>query len=152
MTASSDIRASQARARRALAASLFLLAGWLLGCPREPAPRAHAATTSPSAFVPDTSPIRSPDGSVRHAKPEEISTGRAPLRSECVGNACDSVTVTWLDPGYRFENRTARLVHIVIWFLADKDCARQRIELAPRSSSGWGNVGFCKPYHVSVDE
>src|SRR5690348_17364098 len=31
MTARNDIRASQPRARRALAPSLFLLAGWLLG-------------------------------------------------------------------------------------------------------------------------
>ena len=152
MTASSDIRACHAKVRRALAPPLFLLAGWLLGCSQEPLPRAHAATTPPSAFTPDASPVHSPDSSIRRAKTEEISTGRAPLRSECAGNACDSVTVTWLDPGYRFENRTARLVHILIWFLADKDCARQRIELKPRSTSTWGNVGFCKPYRVSVDE
>jgi len=151
MTASSDIRAYHAKAPRVLVPSLFLLAGSLLGCSREPSPRAHAATTTPSAFIPDTSPIHSPDSSVRRAKTEEISTGRAPLRSECAGNACESVTVTWLDPGYRFENRTARLVHILIWFLSDKDCARQRIDLKPRSTSTWGNVGFCKPYHASVD-
>jgi hypothetical protein len=85
---------------------------------------------------------------VRRATTDEISTGRAPLPSECEGDACGAVSVTWLDPGYRFENTSAREVAITIWFVAKEDCVRQRIAIPPGKNSGWGNLGICKPYHV----
>jgi len=113
------------------------------GSPPAPAPAVASAADS------TRTPIVSPDGSVRRAKPDEISTGRAPLPSECEGAACGVVTVTWLDPGYRFENTSARDVAIKIWFLSKEDCVRQEIAIAPGKNSGWGNVGFCKPYNVS---
>ena len=109
---------------------------------------AAASTAAPPADSPPQ-PVFSPDGSVRRAKPEEISTGRAPLPSECEGDACGVVTVTWLDPGYRFENTSAREVAIKIWFVSKEDCVRNEITIAPGKNSGWGNVGFCKPYQVS---
>jgi hypothetical protein len=114
--------------------------------PKSP-PASAATAASPADTTPQ--PIVSPDGSVRRAKPDEISTGRAPLPSECEGEACGVVTVTWLDPGYRFENTSARDVAIKIWFLSKEDCVRQEISIAPGKNSAWGNVGFCKPYLVS---
>lgn len=107
-----------------------------------------ASTAAPPADTPPA-PVLSPDGSVRRAKPDEISTGRAPLPAECEGDACGVVTVTWLDPGYRFDNTSTRAVGIRIWFLSKEDCVRQEIAIAPGKSSGWGNIGFCKPYRVS---
>jgi hypothetical protein len=95
--------------------------------------------------------VVSPDGSVRRARPGEISTGRAPLPSECEGDACGVVNVTWLDPGYRFANTSMRHVVIKIWFVAKEDCVREAIDLAPGKNSGWGNVGFCKPYGASYE-
>jgi hypothetical protein len=114
-------------------------------------PKSQPASASTVASPVDTTPkpVFSPDGSVRRAKPEEVSTGRAPLPSECEGDACGVVTVTWLDPGYRFENTSAREVAIKIWFVSKEDCVRQEIAVAPGKNSGWGNVGFCKPYTVS---
>jgi hypothetical protein len=114
--------------------------------PKSP-PAFAAAAASPADTPPK--PVFSPDGSVRRAKPDEISTGRAPLPSECVGDACGVVTVSWLDPGYRFENTSARDVAIEIWFASKTDCLRQEIAIAPGKNSGWGNVGFCKPYTAS---
>ena len=115
------------------------------------APAVSVPASAPVATLPPggSNPVFSPDGSVRRAKPEEISTGRAPLPSECGGDACSAVTVTWLDPGYRFENKSARTVAIQIWFVSKEDCVRQEIGIAPGQSSGWGNVGFCKPYTAS---
>jgi hypothetical protein len=91
-------------------------------------------------------PVVSPDNSVRRSQPDEVSTGRAPLASECEGDACGVVTVTWLDPGYRFENAGRRDIAIRIWFAAKGDCLLSEFSIAPSKSSGWGNVGFCKPY------
>jgi hypothetical protein len=114
-------------------------------------PRSRPASASTGASPADSTPrpVVSPDGSVRRAKPDEISTGRAPLPNECEGDACGVVTVAWLDPGYRFENTSAREVAIAIWFVSKEDCVRQEITIAPGKDSGWGNVGFCKPYHAS---
>src|SRR5436190_18986013 len=53
----------------------------------------------------DTAPIVSPDHSVRRATPDEVSAGRPPLASECVGDACSAVADSCLDPGYRLQNR-----------------------------------------------
>ena len=126
-------------------AAVFMLAA----CGSAPKPRpASASMSRPPADAPPQ-PVLSPDGSVRRARPEEISTGRAPLPGECEGDACSVVTVTWLDPGYRFENTSSRPVSIKIWFVAKTDCVRQEIAIAPGKNSGWGNIGFCKPYHVS---
>jgi hypothetical protein len=113
-------------------------------------PKSRAPSTSSAASPADSSPkqVVSPDGSVRRSQPAEISTGRAPLPSECEGDACGVVTVTWLDPGYRFENTSAREVAIMIWFVAKEDCVRLQIAIPPGKTSGWGNVGFCKPYHA----
>jgi len=97
----------------------------------------------------DTAPIVSPDHSVRRATPDEVSAGRAPLASECVGDACSAVAVTWLDPGYRFENRGRHDVTIQIWFAAQGDCLRSTFTIAPTKSRGWGNTGFCKPYRAT---
>jgi hypothetical protein len=72
--------------------------------------------------------------------------GRAPLVSECEGDACGVVAVTWLDPGYRFESTSSRHIAIRIWFAAKGDCLLSEFSIAPSRSSGWGNVGFCKPY------
>lgn len=116
-----------------------------------PSPKSQPASASTASVPADSTPtpVVSPDGSVRRAEPDEISTGRAPLPSECKGAACDVVSVTWLDPGYRFENTSAREVAIKIWFVSKEDCVRQEITIAPRKNSGWGNIGFCKPYSVS---
>src|SRR5207245_2814009 len=62
-------------------------------------PTTPAAVASPADSGPG--PVVSPNHSVRRAKPDEVSAGRAPLASECEGDACGVVTVTWLDPGYR---------------------------------------------------
>jgi hypothetical protein len=78
-----------------------------------------------------------------------VSTGRAPLASECVGDACRAVVVTWLDPGYRFENRGRHDVTIQIWFAAQGDCLLSTFTIAPTKSRGWGNTSFCKPYRVT---
>jgi hypothetical protein len=128
------------------------------GSSSKPQPASAATAASPPTPAPPVAtspadstakPVFSPDGSVRRAKPEEISTGRAPLRNECEGEACGVVTVTWLDPGYRFQNTSAREVAIKIWFVSTEDCVRQEIAIGPGKNSGWGNVGFCRPYHVS---
>lgn len=107
-------------------------------------PTTPAAVASPADGGPG--PVVSPNNSVRRAKPDEVSAGRAPLASECEGDACGVVTVTWLDPGYRFENTSRRDVAITIWFAAKGDCLLSEFSIAPSKSSGWGNVGFCKPY------
>ena len=103
-----------------------------------------AAVTPPADRLPR--PVVSPDHSVRRSHPDEVSTARAPLASECEGDACDVVTVTWLDPGYRFENTSKRDIAIRIWFAAKGDCLLSEFSIASSKSSGWGNVGFCKPY------
>jgi len=110
------------------------------------APGASPAAT-PAAET-TSRPIVSPNNSVRRARPDEVSTGRAPLPSECDGDACGAVTVTWLDPGYRFLNTGRRDVALTIWFAAKGECLLSEFSIAPSQSSGWGNVGFCKPYHV----
>lgn len=91
----------------------------------------------------------SPDSSVRRSKPEEVVTGRVPLANECEGNACSAVAVTWLEPGYRFENTSPRDIAIEIWFAAKGDCLRSRFSIAAAKTSGWGNLGFCKPYRAT---
>jgi hypothetical protein len=90
--------------------------------------------------------VNSPDKSVRRARPDEAVGGRAPLPSECEGDACSAVTVTWLEPGYRFENTGSRSIAIKIWFAAKGDCLLSQFTIAPSKNSGWGNVAFCKPY------
>jgi WD40 repeat protein len=107
-----------------------------------------AATPAAATPAGDTAPLPvvSPNHSVRRSQPDEVSTGRAPLASECEGDACGVVTVTWLDPGYRFENTGSRDVAIRIWFAAKGDCLLSEFSIAPAKSSGWGNTGFCKPY------
>jgi hypothetical protein len=60
------------------------------------------------------------------------------------------VAVTWLDPGYRFENTGSRDIAIRIWFAAKGDCLLSGFSIAPSRSSGWGNVGFCKPYRATL--
>jgi hypothetical protein len=113
------------------------------------APKSQPAAT-PAAATPagDTAPVPvvSPNHSVRRSQPDEVATGRAPLASECEGEACGVVTVTWLEPGYRFENTGSRDVAIRIWFAAKGDCLLSEFSIAPAKSSGWGNTGFCKPY------
>jgi hypothetical protein len=91
-------------------------------------------------------PVNSPDHSVRRSRPDEVSTGRAPLASECRGDACRVVTVTWLAPGYRFENTSPREVAIAIWFASKGDCLLSEFTIAPSKNSGWGNTAFCKPH------
>ena len=108
-----------------------------------PVRRVVAATSA------DTAPIVSPNHSVRRAAPEEVSSGRPPIASECAGEACSVVTVTWLDPGYRFENTSRRDVTIQIWFAANGLCLLSTFSIAPMKSSGWGNTGFCKPYRAT---
>jgi hypothetical protein len=132
--------------------TIVLCAAMLMFSACAASPNPPSASSPPvAATSPDDTPkpVFSPDGSVRRAKLEEISTGRAPLPSECEGDACGVVTVTWLDPGYRFENTGTREVAIKIWFVSKEDCVRQEITLAAGKTSGWGNVGFCKPYTVS---
>src|SRR5512136_2354781 len=97
----------------------------LAACGPSPRPRPASAATSRAPADTPPQPVFSPDGSVRRAKPEEISTGGAPLPSECEGDACRVMTVTWLDPGYRFENTSTKPVSIKIWFLSKTDCVRQ---------------------------
>jgi hypothetical protein len=113
--------------------------------PKSP-PAASAATpavdTPPRAFT-------SPDGSVRRSTPDDVITGRAPLASECGGEACGRVSVTWLDPGFRFENMGTREIAIRIWYASKGDCLRTEFSLAPGKNSGWGNTGFCKPYSAT---
>ena len=114
-------------------------------------PKSQPAAT-PALVIPapdsTASPVVSPNNSVRRSQPGEVVTGRAPLASECAGDACGLVTVTWLDPGYRFENTSGRDVVITIWFAAKGDCLLSEFSIAPSQSSGWGNIGFCKPYGV----
>lgn len=129
--------------------SILLLC--LSACTRGASPGSRGSSSSAAASVPDSTPLVSPDNSVRKARPEEISAGRAPAPEECVGDACQSLAVTWLAPGYRFENRGSRPAHVLIWFLVDSNCARQAIEVDPGQTSGWGNAGFCKPYHASFE-
>jgi hypothetical protein len=113
-------------------------------------PKSQPATATPAAVTPPAqsapTPVVSPDNSVRRSRPDEVSAGRAPLASECEGDACGVVAVTWLDPGYRFENTSSRAIAIRIWFAAKGDCLLSEFSIAPSRSSGWGNVGFCKPY------
>lgn len=135
---------------RATVVSVAVLMAFACGSPKTQRPVGSGATL-PADSGSASDSIVSPDGSVRRARPGEISTGRAPLPSECEGDACGVVNVTWLDPGYRFANTSARHVTIKIWFVAKEDCVRQAIELEPGKSSGWGNVGFCKPYRASYE-
>src|SRR5712692_696052 len=117
-------------------------------------PRSRSTAASPGGPPPappaaDTTsrPIVSPNNSVRRARADEVSTGRAPLPSECDGDACGAVTVTWLDPGYRFLNTGRRDVALTIWFAAKGECMLSEFFIAPSQSPGWGNVGFCNPHH-----
>ena len=116
-------------------------------------PKAQPATATPAVDTPpaDTAsrPFVSPDNSVRRSHPDEVVTGRAPLASECEGDACGAVTVTWLDPGFRFENTGSRDIAIRIWFAATGDCLLSQFSIAPGKNSGWGNTAFCKPYSAT---
>jgi hypothetical protein len=114
-----------------------------------PAGPAQSAGPGVAALPADTAPLVSPDSSVRRARANEASTGRAPLASECAGDACGAVAVTWLEPGYRFENTGHRDIAIEIWFAAQGDCLRTRFSIAPAKTSGWGNLAFCPPYHAT---
>jgi hypothetical protein len=109
-------------------------------------PPASAAT--PAVDTPPK-PFTSPDGSVRRSTPDEVITGRAPLARECEGDACGRVTVTWLDPGFRFENVGTREIAIRIWYASKGDCLRTEFSIMPGKNSGWGNTGFCKPYSAT---
>jgi hypothetical protein len=113
-------------------------------------PKSQPATATPAAVTPPAQigppPVVSPDNSVRRSEPDEVSAGHAPFVRECEGDACRVVAVTWLDPGYRFENTSSRDIVIRIWFAANGDCLLSEFSIAPARSSGWGNVGFCKPY------
>ncbi|MGE5232304.1 MAG: hypothetical protein ACM3NS_11225 [Deltaproteobacteria bacterium] len=131
--------------------TIVLCVAAFLGSACSSSPGSRSPSTAAVAPPADTSstPVVSPDGSVRRARPDEISTGRAPLASECEGNACGAVRVTWLGPGYRFENTSTREVGVTIWFLAKENCARQEIALPAGKDSGWGNVGFCPPYRAT---
>jgi|SRR5712671_3455124 len=113
----------------------------------QPATATPADDTSPAAPAPG--PVVSPDNSVRRSRPDEVVMGRAPLRSECEGDACGGVLVTWLDPGFRFQNAGSRDVAIRVWFAAQGDCLRSEFSIAPSKSAGWGNTGFCKPYSAT---
>jgi len=120
----------------------------------ESAPKSQPATARPAvdSAPADTLPaggVVSPDSSVRRSSPAEVVTGRAPLASECEGDACAVVTVAWLAPGYRFENTSSRDVVVRIWFAAQGDCLLSEFAVARSQSSGWGNTGFCKPYRVT---
>jgi hypothetical protein len=130
--------------------TIVLVATTLALAACDSSPRSQPATATPAAVTPPapsaTMPVVSPDNSVRRSRPEEVSTGRTPLASECEGDACGMVAVTWLDPGYRFENTSSRDIAIRIWFAAKGDCLLSEFAIAPSRSSGWGNVGFCKPY------
>lgn len=116
-------------------------------------PKAQPATATPAVDTPPAAaasrPAVSPDGSVRRSHPEEVVEGRAPLASECEGDACGAVAVTWLAPGFRFENTSSRDVAITVWFAAKGDCLRSEFSIAPSKNSGWGNTGFCKPYSAT---
>ncbi|HEV8355434.1 MAG TPA: hypothetical protein VGQ17_01580 [Gemmatimonadales bacterium] len=116
----------------------------------QPSPPPAPASVAPVADTTDTTPtpVNSPDSSVRRWKLDEVVTGRAPTANECEGDACGAVSVTWLEPGYRFENLGLREVAITIWFALKGDCLRARFSLAPAKTSGWGNTGFCKPYRA----
>ena len=131
--------------------SLLILASVaiLAACDSKPKSKPWVITVGPGDSVPR--PAVSPDNSVRRSRPDEVVTGRAPLRSECEGDACGVVTVTWLGPGYRFENTGSRAVAIKIWFAAKGDCLLSKFTIAPSQNSGWGNVGFCKPYSARYD-
>jgi hypothetical protein len=135
---------------RATVVRVAVLTALACGSPKTQRPVGSGATL-PADNGSASDSVGSPDGSVRRARPGEISTGRAPLPSECEGDACGVVNVTWLDPGYRFANTSVRHVIIRIWFVAKEDCVRQAIDLEPGKSSGWGNVGFCKPYRASYE-
>lgn len=121
--------------------------------PSKAPPRVPAAIVATrQALSPNettNAPIVSPDHSVRRANPDEVSSGRAPLKSECEGDACGVVQVAWLDPGYRFTNTGTRDVSIRIWFAANGECLLSQFSIAPTKSSGWGNTGFCKPYRAT---
>ena len=132
------------RLRLAVAAIVMLSA-----CEAKPKSKPWVITVGPGDSVPR--PVVSPDNSVRRSRPDEVVTGRAPLRSECEGDACGAVTVTWLGPGYRFENTGSRAVAIKIWFAAKGDCLLSKFTIAPSKNSGWGNVGFCKPYSARYE-
>jgi hypothetical protein len=126
-----------------------LFAAMLLLSACDTPPKSQPAATPAAVPPPGDSlpgPVVSPNNSVRRSRPDEVSTGRAPLPSECAGDACGAVTVTWLDPGYSFENTSGRDVVITIWFAAKGDCLLSEFSIAPSKSRGWGNVGFCKPY------
>ena len=116
----------------------------LWACDSTPKSKPWVITVGPGDSMPR--PVVSPDNSVRRSRPDEVVTGRAPLPSECEGDACSVVTVSWLAPGYRFENTGTRAVAIKIWFAAKGDCLLSQFTIAPSKNSGWGNVGFCKPY------
>lgn len=119
----------------------------------KPPPRDPAAVLASASVAPPhetaNAPIVSPNHTVRRANPDEISSGRAPLQSECEGDACRAVQVAWLDPGYRFTNTGTRDVSIRIWFAANGECLLSEFSVAPTKSSGWGNTGFCKPYRAA---
>ena len=131
------------------ASLLALCAAMLLLSACDTAPKSQPAAT-PAVVMPSpdstASPVVSPNNSVRRSQPGEVVTGRAPLASECAGDACGVVTVTWLDPGFRFENASSRDIAIRIWFAAKGDCLLSEFAIAPSKNAGWGNVGFCKPY------
>ena len=133
-----------------MAAAVILALSACDASPRsQPATASPAASPAATATPPTDSPPRpfvSPDNSVRRSRPDEVAAGRAPFASECEGDACGAVAVSWLDPGYRFENTGSREVAIRIWFAAKGDCLLSEFSIAPSKSSGWGNVGFCKPY------
>lgn len=113
----------------------------------QPATAMPATDTAPADSLPGA--VNSPDGSVRRSRPDEVVTGRAPLASECEGDACPVVTVAWLDPGFRFENTSSRDVLIRIWFAAQGDCLLSEFSITRSQNSGWGNTGFCKPYRAT---
>lgn len=128
--------------RLQLAAIVTLWTFW--ACDSTPKSKPWVITIGAGDSVPR--PVVSPDNSVRRSRPDEVVTGRAPVPGECEGDACSAVTVTWLEPGYRFENTSSRVVAIKIWFAAKGDCLLSQFTIAPSKNSGWGNVGFCKPY------